>query len=426
MYKIKNTNPYRPCIKSNKEYILTHGKGIPCLVSYKGEASMIWFDNVEFIHIDNTMVYTKPCHLDLNNVIAATSAYFAPLADNRMKRYLRKKVALKMMPLVYHFLLRFRQCKKMSVSLPIQQKVLQFGDGCFWDDCGIASSIKGLYMENALNDSLIIVHASNVCHCTEWWEHSPKVHRLHPHATIFAGRCEDNLTHRVQWDNSTSAVLYCNCEILPNNPLHNWFNKGVGIDVLVISIMNDELPIIPLCDADMINYRECCRRVRVLLPQIYSEVDIMGRVRTRKSLALSFSGGGCKSALLAMQTLEHFKYMAQVRVLTGNSGGAWGLAMYYKYRKQHTTPVEVLLEHCHILSTKIAPNVISMIQSIDANIKSADSHSFSVMQQYNVDWKSVVHTIINGNHFQEINWQIFPSNVRVQIPLSLLGNCHVD
>lgn len=425
MYQIKYHKHFHPSIENiDKKYILSHGKGIPCVCTIKkNNFSFIWYENIEHLHINKYLLYTNINKIDPNLIFSATSAYFGALADDKIRDFFQTKIsfAFKIFKLIWTHLKP--DYLDFSISIPIHELSLQFADGCLWDSYGLHSSLLGLKQERLLHNSLVIVFTNEVFPNNEWWEKGKKRHKYYPNSSIFKNDILDNIESSFSWDDIAYANVYHNCEIHPRNPFETWYNDGV-VDLIVIGIKHpNNIASIPVSSTDQSGYLYYEKRIIHYLPLILDKLKIKQRITKNNALSICISGGACKTALLGMYALYYTSKITSPNVIAATSGGAWGVIMYYKYKNYKESFATILLENCKKL------NQIADLLTIQAirNIENAGEFSVLIniiplLAKIDITWETVVKIIIDGNTHHDSNRKIFPSNLRVMIPISLLCN----
>lgn len=432
MYSIEYEDHFHPYLMTEKKkssYILSHGKGLPIICVVKNDQLfLMWYNNIKYLKINNYLLYTNINKLKPTTVLSATSSYFGALADKRMKTFLRKKISLPFRILEFLWFAK-KDFLDFTTSIPIHEYQLQFADGCLWDCYGLHSVFAGLKHDGLLHNPLIIVFTSDTFVNNEWWEKSKKRHSYYPNSSIFKGKISDNLHSIKAWNGIAYANIYRNCELHEENPFRKWYNNGKLIDVIVICIhYTSSMPNIPTNQRDAQYYKNYEERIRKYIPIIFDKINLNEYIARKSSLSVCISGGACKTALLGMYALsELYKRKTNINVVVGTSGGAWGIFMYFKYRSttKDTNFTDILLANCNQLKKYIDMLSSQTLRNIEnANELSILTTIIPTLAQIDTRWEKLVQIIINGDNQERLDWKIFPSNLRVLIPISLLCNSH--
>lgn len=425
MYKIEYENHFHPNISNNKKkYMFSHGRGLPCVCRIKNNiAHFTFFNNLQYLKINGFLIHTYVKDIETLKILSATSSYFGALGDRSMKKFLTQKNLFTFKFLQFFSFPIEDNYKDFTTSIPINDINVRFADGCLWDCYGLHSVFLGLKEDKLLNNPLILVFTYDVFANNEWWEKNNKYQTYCPNSSIFKGNINNNFKFSKMWSNIAYVNTYENCEIHEKNTFNNWYDNGTLIDIIVIGIIQPKgISTIPTDSNDRKYFKKYESRIKKYLPIIFDDIKLNDRIRKKKSVSICFSGGGCKTALLAMYSLHELQKMYVLpKIIVGTSGGAWGIYMYYKYYKYTTNFTDVLLSNCKILKKHIDIVSLKTIQNLEsASELSVFTSIIPILSKMNVKWETIVNIIINGNTQEHLDWKIFPSNLQVLVPISLL------
>ena len=142
----------------------------------------------------------------------------------------------------------------------------------------------------------------------------------------------------------------------------------------------------------------------------------------KAGVAIAVAGGGCRTALLGMKVMKFMNFIKNAHVVAGCSGGAWGIAMYYLYRYDTRKFVDILIENTTKIRTRKANMyILTISKMLEAGpLMNTAAYMIPIIKHYHFDWECIIKLLIFGEH--NPTWNIFPSNVVVLFPTTLLCN----
>ena len=398
--------------------LIGDGRGIPIVINCKNNKGFLCVPTNHNYSINGKKL-NKMYNISLKEALSCTSAYLGVLADREMCVFLKTQLNIFLRQYIFytHKLNQnhydFAPCLKLHHNISAR-----FADGCFWDDHAIITSLIGLQTEKKLNNSTIIVICTNKLMIAEFWSSTSKKSKLYPNPTIFDGDMIDNVAYFAE-DRHKFVYVFKNCKLNINFSLKGIISNKATINMVVIGIHAKNFNSFPFNKSKQ--WQMYDESLNKNLTKAISDIKINNIIRDR-SYAISISGGGVKAALLGKKAIKILTHVISVppAVVSGNSGGAWGIFLYYIYPNKNS--LEFILEN---------------LQRFDYTRKNYSWYSFfnifdfetidyllPILKEVNDDWTSFIeHMLIDKNVKEKtVSWKIFPPNLRVMMPTTLLSN----
>lgn len=423
MYRITSPPRYNPDDRQ-RSYVASHGRCIPCVVLIERQTStIVWYQNVRNLELGKYELYTKVRDVDILDAIAASSAYFGILADPMLRKYLMRRSLMYPARAIVETIFWSRiTFDSLAVRLPVHELSFQFADGGVWDNYGLPSALLALKRRGVLFGATIIVVTCDVFCMNEWWEGERKRHAYYPSPSLFQGRIRDNLASHHAWKGDAFVNVFKKCTISPSNPFREWYDDGTDITLVVLGVVQSNLATIPMSAYDNAQYKKYDAKIRTYLSLIYETMDVKG------PYAICLAGGGCRAALIGMRTLSYLTAKLTPSVLACVSGGAWGAALFYLYRTMNPDHlVDVLLRNCQILRNRLDVVTMQGLRAFDnADAFATLTIAVPSLARPDLQWSEMVSIILFGESKPHRLHKIFPPNLSVSIPISLLCGASVE
>ena len=148
----------------------------------------------------------------------------------------------------------------------------------------------------------------------------------------------------------------------------------------------------------------------------------------KRPIAVAISGGGARTAILGFEFLHLLRSQnTDPAVLAGNSGGAWGIALF----KMHNSSVDILALMCDHLDEMMHINIVqsiilTLIRLSHGTPETAETFAYilPLLQHIVFDWRKMVRGLLFGSD-DPPSWETMESqNSTVAFPLTMLADSH--
>jgi len=415
MYSIYSDETEFRLSRGKSNYLISEGRGIPSIVMYKKNThhGVLYILDGKSYFVDKDRL-TDKAHMSVSDIMASTSAILGPLVDTRMRLYMKYKI----LRFPGMFNANMKKFKELAPIVDVAQKKMRFCDGCLWDQHGLASLIIGLQHEKIKRANVILFTTESFAF-QEWWMEDRKKHFIYPNCSLFQGKCKQHLKFTKQWKGNAYVNVYKDCVIDKNNSLKSWLTDEIVINLFIVGIHTGYMNFIPF---DKNTYRAYDQKIDEYLTEILSEIKIHNFAVT-ESFGVCFAGGGSRTALLAMKSMCIVNKIRRPDVIAGCSGGGWGITMFYFYRMYPKKFVDILIENATLMmKNKHNKFVLNASRILEAGpVFETFIYILPILGDFRYGWKEIVNKLVFGNSAIP-HWNIFPSNVRLVFPTSLLCN----
>ncbi len=409
--------------------LIARGRGFPVVFTLgrtDKTASVVVYDAPNLRYNEKQM--TPSDQISLLDALASTSAYLGPLADRRMYKVVnRQSMGL------FRLFLRWGRLNGLRLyglapSIRLNpQMVVRTSDGCLWDNRGLGSLLYGLQRDRLMAERpVLFVVTSDARHKKrwwhEWWERGTKRrHEFTIESTFFDGHPSNHLVAKYTGPLGSYGMHYAACVVSTKLYPLGWIQGGL-VDLIVIGINGTKLNSIPFNKKR--NWHMFHANVKRTIAQIWEKLNCQA-VSAKRVVGVAISGGGARTGISGFEFL-HFLEKRRVypAVLSGNSGGAWSIALNALHSHKIDI-VDVLFANVHHMFRMqlVQHLLLTAIRYVQGTIETGETLAYllPLLRNFRFDWRSVVEHIVFDSTAR--SWNIFArKKCRIVIPATILGN----
>lgn len=440
MYTIhhKKHQSYDPRAGKGKAHRLTlaaEGRAVPAVASWKGgRAATHVYDGPNWIHSNGKSLQPTRSP-SLLEATAATSAFFAPLADDQMRHLVDRKLFR-----VSRLLLWFLRWRTMKNQRPFRIRdlapkmqldastVVRTGDGCLWDTRALATALWGLVHDRQHHASrpIVFVLATERFNIREWWADENRRNDLFPEPALFSGKIGDH-RERTTETSQGFCYVYTRCVVRREScAISGWMPDDFSVDVVVMVVLAEYLNSLPFNKFRKWGLFEdtSCRSINGFFDALHLQEMTKGR-----PFGVAISGGGARTAILgaAFMRMLDDRRLVPLQV-AATSGGAWGVILHaLGHRAIHPVMVNNMLR---IHRTPRVEGLLLAAIRAWQNSENTETmrYMLTTLMVVDYDWERLVRLLLFPDDAHPPTWDRVFARLpwRVSFPFVVLASSHAN
>lgn len=314
--------------------------------------------------------------VSLLTAISATSAYFAPLVDQRMFKRLCRK-----MPWLWFY-------PRPHITLAPQANNARFTDGCVWDPRALGCALYTHKLMPSLCNLIILVVAPDPIDVFEWFQPRRRSSDVLDIREMLY--FDDMEAHHVAYKRGRCLMSVCkNCRVRTDVWCPEWLIVGARVDLIVLTLDGRELNTVVFNQTPSYSvYEEMA---------MYHFTRAIANINASRPLILALSGGGTRAAIVGHAVLRVLKqHNIPPRAITACSGGAWGLVIYAQIGDR--SGFTHLVRHGNMIVSKSHPQRMAsavMHYVLGGRVETI-VNIYRALSNMQFEWKRLIRTMLFG------------------------------